>query len=41
MGAGSSQRDDGVHHVRGIVERYIIVSDRGRVEVGNLPPTVV
>ncbi len=29
------------HRVRGIVERYVIVSGTGRVEVGNLPPTVV
>ena len=29
------------HNVRDIDERYVIVSGKGRVEVGDLPPTVV
>ena len=29
------------HRVRGIAERYVIVSGTGRVEVGNVEPTVV
>ena len=29
------------HRLEGIVERYIIVRGRGRVEVGDLPPTMV
>jgi mannose-6-phosphate isomerase-like protein (cupin superfamily) len=29
------------HRLEGIIERYIIVSGRGRVEVGDLPPTIV
>jgi mannose-6-phosphate isomerase-like protein (cupin superfamily) len=29
------------HRVRGIVERYVIVSGTGKVEVGDLPPTLV
>jgi|SRR5579862_6690492 mannose-6-phosphate isomerase-like protein (cupin superfamily) len=29
------------HHVKGTVERYIIASGRGYVEVGDLPPSDV
>lgn len=29
------------HRLEGIVERYIIVRGKGRVEIGDLPPTVV
>jgi len=29
------------HRLKGIVERYIIVRGKGRVEVGDLPPTLV
>ncbi len=29
------------HSVRDVDERYIIVSGKGKVEVGDLPPTVV
>jgi len=29
------------HRVRDIDERYVIVRGTGRVEVGNLPPTIV
>jgi mannose-6-phosphate isomerase-like protein (cupin superfamily) len=29
------------HHLNGIVERYVIVRGKGRVEVGDLPPTIV
>jgi mannose-6-phosphate isomerase-like protein (cupin superfamily) len=29
------------HRVEGIDERYVIVRGRGRVEVGDLPPTIV
>jgi len=29
------------HRLEGIVERYIIVGGRGRVEVGDLPPSIV
>lgn len=29
------------HHLRGISERYLIISGEGRVEVGDLPPTLV
>jgi len=29
------------HRLEGIVERYIIVRGKGRVEVGDLPPTIV
>jgi len=29
------------HRLEGIVERYIIIRGRGRVDVGDLPPTVV
>jgi mannose-6-phosphate isomerase-like protein (cupin superfamily) len=29
------------HRLEGIVERYIIVRGTGRVEVGDLPPTIV
>jgi mannose-6-phosphate isomerase-like protein (cupin superfamily) len=29
------------HRLKGIVERYIVVRGKGRVEVGTLPPTIV
>ena len=29
------------HRLEGIVERYIIVGGSGRVDVGDLPPTIV
>jgi mannose-6-phosphate isomerase-like protein (cupin superfamily) len=29
------------HRLEGIVERYVIVRGNGRVEVGDLPPTIV
>ncbi|HEU5258200.1 MAG TPA: cupin domain-containing protein [Vicinamibacterales bacterium] len=29
------------HRLEGIVERYIIVRGKGRVEVGDVPPTIV
>jgi len=29
------------HRLEGIVERYVIVRGKGRVEVGDLPPTLV
>jgi len=29
------------HRLEGIVERYVILSGKGRVEVGDLPPTIV
>jgi mannose-6-phosphate isomerase-like protein (cupin superfamily) len=29
------------HRLDGIVERYVILRGKGRVEVGDLPPTVV
>jgi len=29
------------HRLDGIVERYIVVRGRGRVEVGDVPPTIV
>lgn len=29
------------HRLEGIVERYVIVRGKGRVEVGDLPPTIV
>ena len=29
------------HRLDGIVERYVIVRGKGRVEVGDLPPTIV
>lgn len=29
------------HHLQGIEERYVIVSGRGRVEAGDLPPAEV
>jgi mannose-6-phosphate isomerase-like protein (cupin superfamily) len=29
------------HRLEGIVERYVIVGGKGRVEVGDLPPTIV
>jgi mannose-6-phosphate isomerase-like protein (cupin superfamily) len=29
------------HRLEGIVERYVIVHGKGRVEVGDLPPTLV
>ncbi|MEI7447116.1 MAG: cupin domain-containing protein [Burkholderiales bacterium] len=29
------------HRLRGTVERYVILEGRGRVEVGDLPPTEV
>jgi mannose-6-phosphate isomerase-like protein (cupin superfamily) len=29
------------HRLEGIVERYVIVCGKGRVEVGDLPPTIV
>jgi mannose-6-phosphate isomerase-like protein (cupin superfamily) len=29
------------HQLEGIAERYIIVQGNGRVEVGDLPPTIV
>ena len=29
------------HRLEGIVERYVIVRGKGRVEVGDLPPTMV
>ena len=29
------------HRLEGIVERYIIIGGRGRVEVGDLPPAIV
>ncbi|MFO1413163.1 MAG: cupin domain-containing protein [Burkholderiales bacterium] len=29
------------HRLRGTVERYVILAGRGRVEVGDLPPTDV
>src|SRR5262245_1338513 len=29
------------HHLQGIEERYVIISGRGRVEVGDLPATKV
>ena len=29
------------HRLEGIVERYIIVRGKGRVELGDLPPTIV
>jgi mannose-6-phosphate isomerase-like protein (cupin superfamily) len=29
------------HRVKGIDERYVIVRGKGKVEVGDLPPTVV
>ena len=29
------------HRLEGIAERYVIVRGRGRVEVGDLPPTIV
>ncbi len=29
------------HRLEGIAERYVIVRGKGRVEVGDLPPTIV
>jgi mannose-6-phosphate isomerase-like protein (cupin superfamily) len=29
------------HHVKDIAERYVIVSGKGKVELGDLPPTLV
>jgi mannose-6-phosphate isomerase-like protein (cupin superfamily) len=29
------------HRLEGIVERYVIVRGKGRVEIGDLPPTIV
>jgi len=29
------------HHVKDTAERYVIVSGKGKVEIGDLPPTVV
>jgi mannose-6-phosphate isomerase-like protein (cupin superfamily) len=29
------------HRLNGIIERYIIVGGKGKVEVGELPPTIV
>jgi len=29
------------HRLEGIAERYVIVGGKGRVEIGDLPPTIV